>query len=133
MATFVATTASNGARLKDPEAVAKILDRYFWDGDVTASIETRDGQAQLEIYGYDWPGAWRIPDGANRDDFEPDYDIDPGDGLEDFLKEVAPYLAEPLTIQSVGSERCRFPLAARELHIRPGETTIEVNGFNHSE
>ena len=84
----------------------KILDRYFWDSDVTASIETRDGQAQLEIYGYDWPGAWSIPDGANRDDFEPDYDIDPGDGLEDFLKEVAPYLAEPLTIQSVGSERC---------------------------
>ena len=133
MATFVATTASNGARLKDPEAVREILDRYFWDGDVTASIQTTDGEESLVIYGYDRPGAWKIPDGVNQDEFEPDYDLDPCDGLEDFLKEVAPYLAEPLTVHAAGAEKCRFPLSACEWHIRPGETTIEVNGFNHSE
>jgi hypothetical protein len=130
MADFIATTASNGARLKDPEAVEKIIGCYVWDGDVEASIQTREGQACLVIYGYDWPNAWKIPEGVNRDEFEPDYDID--DGFDAFLKEVSPYLAEPLTVQSVGAERCRFPLAASEWHIRPGETTIEVNSFNHS-
>lgn len=134
MATFVATTASNGPRLKDPEAARKVLERYCWDGDVQALIETdqSDGQAYLALYGYDWPGAWKLPDGANREDFAPDYDEDPDDGFTQVLLDIAPCLAEPLTVQAVGAEKCRFPLSACEWHIRPGGTEVEVQGFHHS-
>jgi hypothetical protein len=135
MANFIATTASNGAGLKDLEAVKKILERYVFDGDLTAEIETSQssGQPYLSIYGYEWPGAFKVPDGVNRDDFEPDYDVEPLDIFEDFLKELAPFLTEPLTIQSVGAEKCRFPLCAREWHIRPGAADVEQTGFRHSE
>lgn len=134
MATFVATTACNGPRVNDPEAAKKVLDRYLWESDVAAAIKNAgpDGHSYLELYGYDWPDAWKIPDGVDRSKFEPDYDADPNDGFEEFLKELAPFLAEPLTVQAVGSEKCRFPLAACEWHIPPGAATVEVTCFNHS-
>ena len=71
--------------------------------------------------------------GADRDDFEPDYDVDSLEVFEDFLKELAPFLIEPLTIQAIGAEKCRFPLCAREWHVRPGATEIEETSFHHSE
>jgi hypothetical protein len=135
MANFIATTASNGAGLKDPDAVKKILERYVFDGDLTVEIETSQssGQPYLSIYGYEWPGAFKVPDGVNRDEFEPDYDVEPLDIFEDFLKEVAPFLTEPLTVQAVGAIKCQFPLSATEWHIGPGDSEIEVSGFRHSE
>ena len=48
------------------------------------------------------------------------FDANPCDGFEELLKEIAPFLAEPLTVQSIGAENCRFPLAACEWHVRPG-------------
>src|SRR6266511_1380039 len=134
MATFLATTASNGPQLKDPEAAQKVVERYWWDGDVRALIETdhSDGQAYLALYGYDWPGAWKVPDGVDREDFASDYDDDPADGFAQFLLDIAPCLAEPLTVQAVGSEKCRFPLSACEWHIQPGGIEVEVRGFHHS-
>ena len=83
-------------------------------------------------YGYDWPGAWKVPDGVDREDFAPDYDEDPDDGFAQFLLDIAHCLAEPLTVQAVGSEKCRFPLSACEWHIRPGGTEVEVQAFHHS-
>ena len=135
MATFVATTSSNGAGVTDPDAVQKILERYHFDGDLEARIETSrsDGNPYLSIWGYDWPGAFKVPDGVPPDDFEPDYDVDSLEVFEDFLKEVAPFLAEPLTIQAIGAEKCRFPLCAREWHIRPRAVDIEQTSFQHSE
>ena len=134
MATFLATTASNGPRLRDPEAAQKVLEGYWWDGDVQALIEAdrSDGQAYLALYGYDWPEAWKITDGVGREDFAPDYDDDPDDGFAQFLLDIAPCLAEPLTVQAVGSEKCRFPLSACEWHVRPSGTEVEVRGFHHS-
>lgn len=134
MATFVATTASNGPRLSDPEAVQRVLDRYCWHGDITVNIE-KDGQSdqpRLALYGYDWPGAWKVPDGVPPGEFEPDYDIDSYDGFEDFLRDIAPYLAGPLTVQAVGAENCRFPLAGCEWHIKPGTRDIQVTSFLHN-
>jgi hypothetical protein len=131
MATFMATTASNGPRVKDAAAAQEILDRYVWEGDVIAVIRT-DEQPYLAIYGYDWPGAWRVPDGVRRQDFEPDYNIDGGEGFEEFLNAVSPFLAEPLTVQCVGTENCRFPISACEWHVKPGASEIETNGFKHS-
>jgi hypothetical protein len=134
MATFLATTASNSPRLKDPAAASQVLERYCWDGDVQAVIETgrADGDTYLALYGYEWPGAWKIPDGVSPDEFEPDYDQDLYDGFAEFLREIARYLAEPLTVQAVGFEKCRFPLSACEWHIEPGGTVIEVCTFRHS-
>ncbi|MBI3411448.1 MAG: hypothetical protein HY040_24230 [Planctomycetes bacterium] len=134
MATFVATTASNCPRLKNPEAAGKVLERYFWDGDltVTCAKDEQTGHSHLNVYGYEWPGGWRIPDGVDPEEFELDYDVDSSDGFEDFLKEIAPFLAEPLTVQSVGSEKCRFPISACEWHVRPGTAKVEVNGFSYS-
>lgn len=130
MADLIATTVSNVARLKDPEAVKKILGCYLWEGDVEVIIRTEnDGEAFLVICGYDWPIAWKILGDLERDDFEPDCDSD--DDFEDFLKEVSLHLAEPLTVQSIGGET--FPLMACEWHVRPGETSIEVNGFQYSD
>lgn len=133
MATFIATTTSNNPRLKNPKAAQKILDRYIWDGDLQALIvkDQLDRKSRLALYGYDWPGAWRIPDDVNNEDFEPDYNIDSFDGFEHFLHEIAPFLAEPLTVQAVGFEKCRFPLAAAEWHIKPNSTKITANGFRH--
>lgn len=135
MATFVATTASNSPKLKDPEATQKVLDRYLWDCDIVAVIEKDgpEGPAFLNVYGYDWPSVWKIPDGIERTNFEPDYINDPGEGFEDFRKDIAPFLAEPFTIQAIGAEKCRFPLAACEWRIKPGANTIEVTSFNHSD
>jgi hypothetical protein len=134
MATFVATTASNGPRLLDPEAARRVVERYHWDGDVTESIEHHqaDAQSYLALYGYDWLGAWKIPDGVTPEEFEPDYDVDPYDGFEAFLRDIATCLAEPLTVQAVGAEKCRFPLAACEWHIKPGGSEIQLTCFQHS-
>jgi hypothetical protein len=132
MATFIATTASNGARLKDAEAARRVVDRYCWDGDVEVAIQT-DRSAYLVVYGYDWPGCWKVPEGTEPDAFEPDFDQDTYDGFEAFLLDIAPHLAEPLTIQAVGTEKCRFPLSACAWHVRPGATEIEITGFQHSD
>lgn len=134
MATFIATTACNGPRVTDAEAVKKIMDRYSWDGDTTAGIiaDPDDGQPRLTIAGYDWPAAWKVPDGVDRTMYELDYDTDPNVGFEQFLKQVAPFLAEPLTVQAIGFENCRFPLAACKWHVLPGGGAIEIWGFQHS-
>ena len=134
MATFVATTASSGARLSDAQTAQRVLDRFFWDGDVRAVIrqDEQDGLARLYVYGYDWPGVWKLPDGIRWEDFEPDYDVDTVDAFEDFLFAMAPFLAEPLTVQAVGVENCRFPISACEWHVLPGADSIDVTGFRHS-
>jgi hypothetical protein len=134
MPTFIAVTACNGPRLSDPEGAQKVIERYCWDGDVVPVIRKDEAgrQSHLALHGYDWPGAWRIPDGVRKAEFEPDYDLDSADGFEEFLKELAPFLAEPLTVQAVGSERCRFPISACEWHVRPRDTVVEVSGFRYS-
>ena len=134
MATFVATTASNSPRIRDLAGAQRVLERYGWDGDVTAEIrnDESDNSPYLAIYGYGWPCAWRMPEGVSREDFEPDYNDNSELGFEAFLKEIAPHLAEPLTVQACGSENCRFPISACEWHIGPEMTEMEINGFRHS-
>lgn len=133
MATFVATTTCNGPRVTDPEAARKVLGRYRWDGEVEAVLEQDgpDGPATLAVYGYDWPRAWRVPDGVDPDGFAPEDGDDPYEGFERFLGEIAGCLAEPLTVQAVGFEQCRFPLAACEWHVKSRSAGLEVTAFRH--
>jgi len=133
MANFTAVTTSNSPRLSDPLQAKTILDHYYIDGEVEAWISQASPEAPecLVIYGYDWPGAWKIAEGIDPDEFEPDDDEDPTDGFEQLLREVAPCLEEPLTVQAVGFTDCRFPLAACEWYVTPGAAEVEVNGFRH--
>ena len=103
----------------------QVLDAEIW---IHGKAGHDTGQPCLSIYGGDWPGAWKIPDGVDKDNFELDYDADADEGFDEFLKAIAPCLAESLTIQSVGTENCRFPISACEWHVRPGA----INGFRHS-
>ena len=48
------------------------------------------------------------------------------------MKQIAPFLAEPLVVQSVGFVNCRFPVSACEWRIVPEGTVLEINHFKHS-
>lgn len=45
----------------------------------------------------------------------------------DFLVALAPYLAEPLLVNAIGHEKCRFPLAACEWRIEPGGSEVHIS------
>ena len=133
MTNFVAVTTSNRPRLRDPTAVRAVLDRYALDFDVGAWIETDEasGEEHLMICGQGWPRAPRLTEDMHPMDFPPsDWDDDPAD-FEQLLQELAPHLAEPLTIQAVAHDDCCFPLLAREWHIEPGNADVRVNGFQY--
>ena len=133
MTNFVAVTTSNRPRLRDPTAVRAVLDCYALDFDVGAWIETDEGSDReyLIICGEGWPRAPRLSEGVQSMDVPTsDWDDDPAD-FEQLLKELAPHLAEPLTIQAVTHDDCCFPLLAREWHIEPGNADVRVNGFQY--
>lgn len=134
MADFMAALTSNSPRVKDPQGALAVINRYHFDYDASVEISADradEQQKYLTLYGDGWPEAWKIPPGVDTDDFEPDYDADSGEGFEEFLKDVAPYLAEPLTVQAVGHTKCRFPFSACEWHVRPGNGKVEISGFKH--
>lgn len=130
MADFFATDC-NRPRLQDARAVQAIIERHYFDWELEVGIEfdPTDDQQHLTIFGFGWPGAWEMPMDPVPNNWEPDFDGDGIDGFEGFLREVAPHLAEPLTVQAVGSFQCQFPLLACEWHVTPGATEIRINGF----
>ncbi|MEI6313221.1 MAG: hypothetical protein WCO89_00015 [Syntrophus sp. (in: bacteria)] len=108
MADFYATTASNGAQIipgKEAD-LQSILDCFFY-GDVTVAIEG----GQLQIYGYEWLDV-RSKDKERDDD---DSEI----LTEEFLEQIAVYLAEPFILQMIGAEKCVFPLNACQIIAYP--------------
>lgn len=133
MADFIFATACSRPRVKDSPAAQAVINRYCFDEDLEVRVEEdpADNQQHLALYGYGWPGAWAIPEDVNRADFVPDCDVDGMDGFEQFLRDVAPHLAEPLTVHCVGFVNCRFPLSACEWHILPNSDQIEVNDFHY--
>jgi hypothetical protein len=130
MADFLAVTASNGPALKDPHAVRAILSRFVWNEDLNIEIQADpDTEAPcLCIYGYTWPEAWPLPGGVRAEDFDR-YDDSVEEGFELRLEAVAAHLAGPLRVQAIGSEKCRYPLAACQWSIQPGCTQVTINGF----
>ncbi|MBL8796914.1 MAG: hypothetical protein JNM56_23635 [Planctomycetia bacterium] len=138
MADLISTTASNGPKVTDCEAVQRILERYHPEQDLHVGIgpDEETGAVHFHIWGHTWPRAWRIPEGAVADTFDPyesddTYDAGPED-FERLLLEIAQHLAEPLTVQAVGAERCRFPLLAGEWHVEPGGSVVQTSGFRHA-
>lgn len=137
LADFIPTTASNDPKINDHEAVERIIAAYYFDPDFNVGVgfDPETGLPYLFMYGYVWPEAWKLAQGVSRQKFDPygnDLYEEGDDGFEQFLKDIAPYLAEPLTVQAIGAERCRFPLAASEWHVAVGDTEVETTGFRHS-
>jgi hypothetical protein len=138
MAEFMAVTACNHPRLKDHVAVEHIISRYLFDPDLSIGIsfDHDTGEPYLFLYGYVWPEAWKMPEGASAETFDPYTDELYENGAPDFvqlLEDIAQHLVDPLTVQAVGSTKCRFPLSACEWHIQAGGTQVQFTEFRHSD
>jgi len=120
-------TSCNRPRLKDVKAAQRIIDRYCFDWDLEIVIE----EDHLNLTGCGWVAAWKVPLGVDPDDFRPAYEDSAIEAFEDLLKDLASCLAEPLTVQSVGTVDGHFPLSACEWHVQPGSGNVETSGFNH--
>ena len=118
MADFGAVTASSGAKVTDIEAVRQLLKKYDIEG--LEYKVTNDGY--FYVYGYEYFSV---------------YTEENGYATEEFLEELSTYLDEILVIQSIGGEKCRFPLSATEIIITPahllkeGNSTVEWNSFKN--
>ena len=131
MATLQATTSSTWSRV-DPSAkdrIEAIVDEYdFWgaQSEVTVDVkESSDGDSIISIYGY-----------ASFDPSKPIYEdgtvVDHEYGYaEEFLGRIAPHLEERLVIETIGHEKCRFPLLAGQWSVWP-DGTVQYDSFDHS-
>lgn len=131
---FGAVTTSNRPRLREPSAARAVLDQYPLEEDVRAWIENDEatGKQYLTICGDGWPRPCRMVEGVKSSQGVCGEADEVGADFEQLLNELAPYLADPLTVQAVGHDECCFPFTAREWHICPGSVEVEINGFQHS-
>jgi hypothetical protein len=115
MANYYGTTASNGGVIKKgkEKALEAYLEKWCWLGESDPTMEVQG--STLNIYGYDDFGVYPV-----GDDGEADWDA--GDDTEGFLKGLVPFLKVQgkdkdknlIVIQTVGNEKCCFPLGACE-------------------
>jgi hypothetical protein len=131
MATLQATTASNwpaidGTAVSEVEA---IIDEYDfvgnWDN-LTIGIDDEDGETlHLVLYGNCTFEATK----PVREDGVP---VDREHGYtEEFLERLAPHLEEQLVVETIGHEKCRFPVIAVQWIAWP-DGTVQSNSFDHS-
>jgi hypothetical protein len=132
MATLQATTSSTWSRV-DPNAkdrIEAIAEEYdFWGAFDELNIDVKensDGDTIISIHGY-----------ASFDPSKPIHDEDGSvvdreyGHAEEFLERIAPHLEEQLVIETVGYEKCRFPLLAGQWSVWPDGTT-QYDSFDHS-
>jgi hypothetical protein len=106
------TTSESSAPVKSAVKLQKLIDHYDF-GELVVAID--DGF--LVIYGYDWFVAYE----QNKQGIDED-------ATTQFLKEVAKHLRDDLIIQSIGNEKCRFPLSAQQITVTP-DGKITYKGF----
>ena len=132
---------SNKARVTDRAAVLRVLEDYFYQCDI--DVQGEEGSAAGTIgfsSGEGGPDAVRYEDYDLPEDEDEEFDAlsdhqdeDGERGFVKLLREVAPYLETPLTVQAVSYWNDGFPIWAREWHVRPGAEEVEFNSFKHSE
>jgi len=134
MANYYGTTASSGALVKlgQDEALREYLAKwgFMGEGDIDCLIREathpdKDKRSTLHIYGQDDFGPIELDaDGEFPDDCDSD--------SEKFLEGLVPFLDVQsftdynkekceflITVQTVGNEKCRFPLGAAEWTLLP--------------
>lgn len=135
MSEFTVVVSSNRPRLKDAEAAQRVMSRFSVDRELNFGVRVyrETGEPHLVLWGYEWPEAWPLPEGMDAADFDPYQDetiyAQGADGFKDLLLELAPYLAEPLTVQAIGNTGSLFPLSACEWHVEPRGTTVNITEF----
>lgn len=103
MANYNATTVSRGGKLKkgfdmveDRARLNEIISKYNFgggDGELTVSFDN----GEIDIYGESATFAYM------KDDEEMDNEV-----FDEFLKEICPFISEPLIVSEVGNEKCRY-------------------------
>lgn len=133
MATLRAITASNWPQI-DPDAVdaiEAIIDDYGFHGTfdkltvTVASSDEDDEDPHLEVYGYAAFEATKPLTDKHGTPIDREYSY-----TEKFLQRLAPHLQEPLVVETVGYETCRFPLLAGQWVAWP-DGTVAYNSFDH--
>src|SRR5262245_10034664 len=110
MADFMPVTACNDPKITDHIAVEQIIRSYYFDPYLNLGVgfDRENGDPYLFLCGDVWPESWRLPEGVDPALFDPfatDLYEEGADGFVAFLKEIAPCLAEPLTVHAIGSEK----------------------------
>jgi hypothetical protein len=131
MATLQATTSSTWSRV-DPNAkdqIEAIVEEYgFWGAHAEVNIDVKensDGETIISIYGYAaFDPSKPIYEDGERVDEEYGY-------AEEFLERIAPHLEEQLVIETIGHEKCRFPLLAGQWAVWP-DGNVQYDSFDHS-
>jgi hypothetical protein len=86
--------------------------------------ENSDGDTVLSIHGY---ATFDVSKPIHAEDGSV---VDREQGYtEEFLERIAPHLEEQLVIETVGHEKCRFPLLAGQWSVWP-DGTIQHESFN---
>lgn len=102
MANYYGTTVSRGGKFKkgSENKLQEIVNKYtFGDGQGELSVSvSREGE--IQVWGDSSTYAYRKEDTENDEEC---FDV--------FLKEITPYLAEPLIVSEVGNEKCRYVMA----------------------
>jgi hypothetical protein len=129
MANFLGITASNGAEIKVEKILEleKYLSTFATSGEDGDMVHIEDTPSKIYVYGYDWFQAHRYVEGSVSEEIDFDTEV-----TEEFLIGLAQFLKEPLIVQCVGHEKCRFPLSAWQYKISP-DGELEQNGLNPDE
>jgi hypothetical protein len=142
MADFSAVTASNGARVHDAAPARAVLRKFRLTMEGSEFGVGADGR--LVLHGYDWFEVVAVPEPLPADLVAEHRDLrgcEPVDwrdlwddaseleawqrqhglpaGIDALAASIAPHLVEPWVIQSVGAQKCRFPLSAMQWTIQP--------------
>ena len=131
MATLQTTTASNWPAIASAAVaeVEAIIDEYAFVGnweDLTIAVrESEDDDPCLALYGY---AAFEASKPILDDNDDP---IDREHGYtEEFLERLAPHLEDPLVVETIGHEKCRFPLIGVQWTAWP-DGTVQYDSFDH--
>ena len=131
MATLQATTSSTWSRV-DPTAkdrIEAIADEYsFWGAHTEVNIEVKENSDEdtiISIFGH---AAFDPSKPICEDGSVVDHEYGQA---EEFLKRIAPHLEEQLVVETVGFEKCRFPLLAGQWSVWP-DGTVQYDSFDHS-
>ena len=119
MANFMGVTSSNGIILDDNQKkqVDALMEKYHFN--FMEDVQTATSDGKFGIWAHNWLD---IRDKAEDQD-----------SIEVFFEEFRHvlYKDQKLIVQSIGNTKCRFPLAAMQIVVTPGE--VKITGFDLEE